>query len=51
MKETHRFQRFANFVSFARLERKKQFELKRKKHYNEFRAARMADKEDDDING
>lgn len=33
-------------------ERKKQFELKRKKHYNEFRAARMADKDDDDeING
>lgn len=34
-------------------ERKKQFELKRKKHYNEFRASRMADKDDDDeqING
>lgn len=29
-------------------ERKKQFELKRKKHYNEFRAARLADKQDDD---
>jgi protein phosphatase inhibitor 2 len=29
-------------------ERKKQFELKRKKHYNEFRQARLADKEDDE---
>jgi protein phosphatase inhibitor 2 len=29
-------------------ERKKQFELKRKKHYNEFRAARLADKDDDE---
>ncbi|CAF1234611.1 unnamed protein product [Adineta ricciae] len=32
------------------LERKKQFELKRKQHYNEFRAARMADKSDDEPN-
>jgi len=29
-------------------ERKKQFELKRKKHYNEFRTARLADKQQDD---
>lgn len=35
-------------VFFSSLERKKQFELKRKKHYNEFRAARLADKEDDE---
>jgi len=32
-------------------ERKRQFELKRKKHYNEFRAARLADKEDDEPPG
>ena len=29
------------------LERKRQFEMKRKKHYNEFRAARLADQDDD----
>ncbi|CAF0816663.1 unnamed protein product [Rotaria sp. Silwood1] len=29
-------------------ERKKQFELKRKKHYNEFRVAHMADRNDDE---
>lgn len=31
-------------------ERKRQFEMKRKKHYDEFRAARLADKEDEDEN-
>lgn len=43
---TLRFVERLSFVSFA--ERKKQFEMKRKKHYDEFRAARMADNEDDE---
>ena len=38
------------YESLLFLERKKQFELKRKQHYNEFRAARMADKNDDEPN-
>ena len=35
---------FYSFVS----ERKRQFELKRKKHYSEFHAARVADQSDDE---
>ena len=35
------------FFIFNILERKKQFEMKRKEHYNEFRIAHSTNKEDE----